>query len=214
MDDDQLFAAIADERRVMADLLDTLTESQWATPSLCAGWTVRDVAAHLVMPLITPMPKFALAMAKARGSFDKANIALTGAVARKHGQALPAMLREHADSRFTPPGNGPLAPLTDITVHGQDIRRPLGLTREFDPERMAAILTFLTSPAAQRGFSASKDVTAYRWEATDLDFSVGEGPAVRGPAEALLLVLTGRPVGLADVTGDGADILRARDSAT
>ena len=36
------------ERLELADLLDTLTPEQWAAPSLCAGWSVRDVCSHLI----------------------------------------------------------------------------------------------------------------------------------------------------------------------
>ena len=38
----------AGERTELADLLDTLTPEQWDAPSLCTGWRVRDVTAHLV----------------------------------------------------------------------------------------------------------------------------------------------------------------------
>ncbi|RUP26244.1 MAG: maleylpyruvate isomerase family mycothiol-dependent enzyme [Mycolicibacterium sp.] len=208
MDDRQIFAAIADERRQLAALLDTFTPDQWATDSLCQEWTVRDVAAHLLMPLITPALKFILAMAKALGNFDKANLALTGDVAHRHGQELAELLRAHADSLFTPPGHGPLAPLTDVIIHGQDIRRPLHITRTFDPERQLAVLSFLTSPTATRGFARKNPQLC--WETTDLDWSNGEGPVVHGPAEALMLVLAGRDTALTDISGDGAEILRTR----
>ena len=50
------FAQIAQERTMLADVLDGLTEDQWQTQSLCSAWTVHDVAAHLLMPLVYPRP--------------------------------------------------------------------------------------------------------------------------------------------------------------
>ena len=116
------FAEIADERRGFADLIDTLTAEQLATPSLCLGWTVHDIAAHLVLPMVT-------------------NMALTRSLARiKSPAELAALLRKHAESRFTPPvGLGSIAPLTDAIVHAQDARRPLGIAREIPPARLLAI---------------------------------------------------------------------------
>ncbi|OMC24976.1 hypothetical protein A5739_23445 [Mycobacterium colombiense] len=200
MDDGQVFAAIADERRALADFLDTLTDEQWAVPSLCQGWMVSDVAAHLVMPLITSKPRFVIEMAKARGNFDKANIALTARVVRSHFNHFAELLRGHADSRFTPPAIGPQAPLTDVVVHGQDIRRPLGQSRSFNVDRQRVVLDFLVTPTARRMFRSPSGI---RWKAIDLDWSHGNGPQVEGPAEALMLTLSGRPAARADLSGEG-----------
>lgn len=67
---------IADERRALADQLDGLTPEQWATPSLCSAWTVHDVAAHLVVPHVTSVPTFIVAIVAARGRFERANVVL------------------------------------------------------------------------------------------------------------------------------------------
>jgi uncharacterized protein (TIGR03083 family) len=206
MDDNAVFAAIGDERRALADVLEGLTPAQWETQSLCGAWTVRDVGAHLVMALVTPIWKFGVAMIRAGGSFDAANVALTSRVATTQGESLPALLREHADSHFTPPGSGPLAPLTDILIHGQDIRRPLGITREFDPQRLRTVLDFLVSPASARGFRSGSR-PAVRWEAPDISWASGSGPVVSGPGEAVMLVLTGRDVARTDLSGEGLSLL-------
>src|SRR3954449_7993387 len=95
-----VWAAIADERRELADQLDQLTPEQWETPSLCGAWSVRDVAAHLVVPHTISMPQFLLAFARARGSFGRANVALTERAARRSTPELIAEIRRHADSRF------------------------------------------------------------------------------------------------------------------
>ena len=200
MNDDEIFTAIADERRRLADLASSFTDDQWATPSLCDGWTCRDVVAHLVVPLVVSIPAFGLAMLRARGNFDRANIAMTAKVAGSYSD-LPKTLRDRADKRFTPPGQGPRAPLTDTLVHGLDIRRPLGIAADFEPDRVREVLDFLVDNAGKNIFGTTP--TTVRWVATDLDWTGGDGPVVEGPAESLMLVLSGRVAGVADLSGDG-----------
>ncbi|MGQ0577001.1 MAG: maleylpyruvate isomerase N-terminal domain-containing protein [Pseudonocardia sp.] len=105
------FAEIADERRTVADMLSGLTREQQAARSQCDEWSVHDVAAHLVMPLEVGMPKFLLTMLACRGDFDRANVRLTRQQARRPFDEIVEVLRRRAESRFTPPGSGPEAPL-------------------------------------------------------------------------------------------------------
>lgn len=203
---DVIFAEIASERRSLAKTLETFTTEQWATPSLCEAWTVQDVAAHLVVPLIVPLWKFGLVMGRTRGNFDRANQLMTTRVRRKHGGELPALLTEHADKRFTPPGHGPSAPLTDVIVHGLDMCRPLGIEHRIPENRMIMMLDCLV-PANGAPFTSSD--LRLRWRATDLDWSRGEGPIIEGSAGTLALVLTGRSGALVDTGGPGAEQLAA-----
>lgn len=207
-----IFADIADERRITADFCESLTDEQWATPSLCEGWTVHDVAAHLLMPLVTSTWSFAVAMLRHRMNFDRANADLTAAVAKRGNDEIIAGLRERADSHFTPPGMGPQAPLADLLIHGEDMRRPLGLERTFDAQRLTTALDFLTS-GGRLGYVPESRLTGLRFVATDLAWTFGEGVDVRGPAESLMLVIAGRPVALADLAGDGVSELGARIGA-
>ncbi|MGJ0120613.1 maleylpyruvate isomerase family mycothiol-dependent enzyme [Williamsia sp. MIQD14] len=202
MNRDDMFDAIAAERGELADVLDGLDDAQWATQSLCSEWTVRDVAGHLVMPLITGPMTIARTVFRVRGNLARANVVSSRKVAVDHRDELPSLLRAHAESHFTPPFGGPEAPLTDLLVHGQDIRRPLGLTRGFDPARLRVALDFLSTRGAFAFGASRADVT---WVATDLDWRSGRAgaPEIRGPAEAVLLARAGRRVALADLTGDG-----------
>ncbi len=203
------FAEIADERRGLADLLSNLTEEQQATQSLCSEWTVKDVAAHLIVPLEVSLPKFAVTMMLCGGNFDRANVRLAGQQARRPLAEIVEILRQKAESRFTPPGSGPETPLTDVLVHGLDIRWPLGLSRNTPAERMLKTLTFLTGGSA-RGLVAPGAVDGLRFEAVDIGWSHGDGPTVRGPAEAILLALTGRGAAFDSLEGDGVPISRGR----
>ena len=203
------FEEIADERRGLADLLSGLTVEQRVAQSLCSQWTVRDVAGHLIVPLQVSLPKFMLAMLSSRGSFDRANDRLARRQAKRPFVEIVEILRRRADTRFTPPGAGPEVPLTDVLVHGLDIRWPLGLTYRIPQKRLQKALTFLTSASA-RGLVAKNSLNGLRIEATDAGWAHGSGPTVLGGAETLLLALTGRASALRHLHGDGAPILRDR----
>jgi uncharacterized protein (TIGR03083 family) len=202
------FEMIAHERRSLADTLSGFDTRQWTSASLCRGWTVHDVASHLLMPLVTSLPHVVLTLAGSGFNFDRANLKLTAAVARRSNDQIVLGLREHAEHRFKPPGVGPEAPLTDLLVHGQDIRRPLGIHREFDPEYLLRSLTFVTGRAP--GFVPKGLADGIRFVATDLDWSAGDGAVARGPGEAILLTMTGRRIAVADLEGAGVDTLRGR----
>ena len=192
----------------MADQLEGLTAGQWATPSLCDAWTVRDVLAHLVVPFEAPKSAFPTTLLAARGSFHRASALITADMAKRDPIELVADLRRHADGRFKPPGLGSVAPLTDILVHGQDIRIPLGLADERPLELWRPVLDFLVLRRARVGFVAHS-LPALRLEATDLEWTHGTGPVVRGPAVALTLTMLGRGVRAGELGGPGASTLRA-----
>lgn len=204
-----IWAEIADERRSLADLLSGLTDEQLSTPSLCGDWSVREVFGHLVMPLDVSTAKFLLAMVTCRGNFDRANSRVAREQARRPVGDLVALLREKAEARFTPPGSGPEAPLTDLLVHSLDICWPLGLTRVIPEERLVTSLTFLTATPA-RGFVPKGKRDGLRFEAKDIDWAQGSGSLVSGDAESLLLAITGRATALGRLEGDGASTLRRR----
>ncbi len=204
---DEPFAIIATERRAFADTLESLTAEQWATPSLCAGWTVKDVAAHLLVGPTASMPEFMMAMTTSRFDFDKANRKLTAKRANRSTDELVALIREHADSRFTPPRQDWHAPLMDLFIHRLDCLFPLNILSNRPVTPWPEILDFLVKPATQRMFTkpGAPDITL---TATDVSWSHGSGPVVVGTVEALGLTLTRRAAGLARITGPGEDALR------
>jgi uncharacterized protein (TIGR03083 family) len=207
---DDTFAMIASERRQLADEMTGWTDEQWRTPSLCGQWTVRDVAAHLVTPFVVSTPRFAVGLVTSGFSFDRASDRLARAEAEKPIADIIDALRRNADNRFTPPGAGPGAPLTDVIVHGQDMRRPLGLAHCFESTLLVRALDFVKDGAF--GFVPRRRLAGLHFVAGDVEWSAGapDGAAVTGPAEALLLAITGRTVALADLDGPGVDLLRQR----
>ena len=205
-----VFPLIAAERRRLADELALLAPDAWEAPSLCDGWTVHLVAAHLNAPWEASIPTVLVEVVKARslaGGFDR--------LARKIADALPpaacvASLRDHADSRFTPPGFGPEAPLTDVIVHGVDMLAPSGRSVEVDPVALATSLEFLLR-GKSKGFVSKGRIGGLAFEASDLDFRGGPGPlVVRGPALALCATLCGRRALLGQLSGEGLDTLSTR----
>ena len=207
VDDTTAWTTIAAERRALADLLETLTPDQWATPSLCRAWTVRHVAAHLMAGPTGTVAGFLGAMVRARGSFDRANHILADRRAQLPTDVLVADLRGHAENHFTPPGMDWHAPLTDLLVHRLDITVPLGRDhgRPLDP--WADALGLLVSKRATPGF-LPRGLPELTYAATDIDWSRGTGPRVEGPVEALALAITRRPVRLDELVGPGSETLR------
>lgn len=208
MDRDATFAAVAEGRRALAGTLAELDDAQWASPSLCGDWDVHTVAAHLTSGWNVGAGSFLWLMIR-HGGFHGANEALTARLAARSHEAVVADLRDHADERFTPPGHGPEMPLTDVVVHGLDMLRPLGLDRPPTPDAGRCVLDFLVTPKARKVVQAAA-TDGVTLQATDLDWAHGQGPEVTGTANDLLLVLAGRPAGLAGLRGDGADDLRRR----
>jgi uncharacterized protein (TIGR03083 family) len=204
---DGIWAMVHAERRALIGDLAGLDEARWEVPSLCAGWTVHDVAAHLVDTARTTRLGFAAGLVRARFDFDRQN---ARGVARARG-ASPRetldRLRRAAPRRSTPPA--PLdSRLVEEVVHGEDIRRPLGLTRAYPPEAVDRALRLQARTPASFG-GAKELVGRVRLTAADTGLSLGEGPEVTGTALALLLAVTGRPVGPDELGGPGVAALPA-----
>ena len=201
-------AAVSAERLSLADLVADLTEQQWATPSLCAAWTVRDVVAHLTTTTRLTLPRIAVAAVRARFDFDRMEIALAAARASRYPTGeLVAQLRESAGSQRRFPGSTPMDPLMDLVVHGQDVARPLGLAHSSPADVVAASLAYL---ATNRFMGGRRRLAGVRIVSTGTGWSTGTGPEVSGPDVDLLLAVTGRPAGLAALRGPGLTRLAAQ----
>ncbi|MET9292083.1 maleylpyruvate isomerase family mycothiol-dependent enzyme [Streptomyces sp. NPDC003077] len=185
-------AMIAAERRELADVLDGLGEAQWDAPSLCAGWRVREVAAHMSLGFRYALPKVVWEVAKARGSLDRMTDRLARRDAAAHSAGrLAAFLRENAEHPWTPPVGGFTSALGHDVVHGLDMTVPLGLDRRVPEERVRVLLGAVT-PKSAKFFGA--ELGGVTLVADDLDWTYGSGPEVCGSAQDLLLVAFGRKV--------------------
>ncbi|MEU6211808.1 maleylpyruvate isomerase family mycothiol-dependent enzyme [Streptomyces sp. NPDC047023] len=181
---------IAAERREIANLLDSLTEQQWSAPSLCAGWRVRDVAAHMSMGFRYSIPQVMAQLVRARGSLHR----MTDRLARKDAAAatpdqLAGWLRDNAHHPWTPPVGGLVSALGHDVVQGLDITVALGLDRQVPAERLRVLLDHVTYKNA-RFFGA--DLTGTQLRADDTDWTFGTGTPLTGSAQDLLLFAFGR----------------------
>jgi uncharacterized protein (TIGR03083 family) len=201
MNHDEVWQMIDDERLGLADFLDDLSAQEWETASLCAGWRVRDVAAHLTLAHMRPVPA-TLAMLQARGNLNRMIHDTAVRRARLPAVQYAVMLRGMLGSRQKAPGITDLEPLIDVLVHGQDMAVPLGRTRPMPAQGAAAAATRVWS--MRWPFHAQRKLSGLRLAATDDPWSAGQGLLVEGPIAAILLLLTGRRTALPHLSGPGA----------
>jgi uncharacterized protein (TIGR03083 family) len=202
-------AAIAAERRRIADLVESLSPAQLDAPSLCGDWTVKQVAGHLLAAVAAPRGQVLATVVRSGFRLHTANARLAVLTARRPAAELADDLRRNATNPFRAPVVGYPGQLTDLQVHGQDMRRPLGLPHGLHLDRLRVSLDFLTGGRAI-GFTTRKRLAGLRFEATDLDWSSGSGQPVAGPAEALMMAMTGRRVALTELDGSGVRLLASR----
>ena len=207
---DQVWEAIDAQRLRVAELLDGLSAGDWQQPSLCAGWTVRDVAAHLTLQEIGPGGAAGM-MIRWRGTLERT----IRDAARRRASALPtgqiiAGIRATAGSRRHIIGVSYLETLTDILVHGQDIAIPLGRSLTMPPQAAAVAASRVLTMRWPPPLPSAGKVAGFRLTATDTSWAAGEGPQVHGPMGALLLVCAGRLAALPELSGPGVPALCAR----
>jgi uncharacterized protein (TIGR03083 family) len=193
------------ERRDLADLLATLTLDQWNAPSLCARWRVRDVVAHVMS--FDGVTLLGMLRRAIRGRMVNINQVGVDELA----SLSPEQLLDRLRARLRPQGlattfGGRLA-LLDVTIHHQDIRRPLGLPRTIPVERLRCVLSDSLRSPELPGWHLARGL---RLTPTDLDWSHGSGPDVTGPAEAVLMAVAGRRGAVGELAGPGQPVLASR----
>lgn len=197
------------ERAALAADLAALTDERWATPSLCAGLTVREVLAHLTAGASLNAVRWLAGVIRCRFDFDRqVAIRLAEQLGATPADTL-ARFRRVITSRTKPP-LPVVAMLGEIVVHGEDIRRPLGIRRDHPITTLTTLAEYyqgsdLVVPARSR-------VRGLRLAATDGPFTGGAGPLVSGPTIALIMAMTGRAAYLDELDGEGVPVLRARDA--
>jgi uncharacterized protein (TIGR03083 family) len=196
-----------EEREEFAALLEGLTPQQWESPTLCDQWRVRDVVAHVIGYDELSRAQLIRRMAKGLVTRGGANAVGVAEYAGKSPEELTELVRKYAEPQGLTAGFGGRIALTDGMIHQQDIRRPLGIPRAIDSERLRAALDFALTAPRILGAWRTRGV---RLLATDLDWCHGKGPEVRGSGEALLMAMAGRHAGVADLQGPGLDKLAQR----
>ena len=198
-----------EESADLSAYLHHLADEDWERPSLCEGWRVRDVVGHLLYGNEMHLSTLPLRLARHGFSSDRSGKAYS--IVRAEGRS-PAELVAAFDQRDPWAGTCRVFParlvLLDRLVHHQDIRRALGHERVVPEERLVASLE--ASPRLGSVFGAKRRTTGLRFEATDVPWSWGHGPTVRGPGEALLMTMLGRAQPLPELDGDALPVFDAR----
>lgn len=198
-----------DENRDFSAFLRTLGPDDWEQPSLCDGWRVRDVVGHILYG--NELNLFTLPLKLARHGFSSDRSGKVNSIARADGRPSAQLLTDF-DQRNPWAGSArvfrPRLVLLDRLVHHQDIRRALDRPRAIPAERVVPLLD--AAPKLGTVFGSKRRSRGLRLVATDLDWSWGDGPEVRGPGEAILMAVLGRRAALADLTGDGVATLAGR----
>jgi uncharacterized protein (TIGR03083 family) len=189
-DDASLQPTVAAEFLRLADLLDAASDAQWDTPSLCAGWRVREVVAHLTMAARYPEEQFMAELQRCGFDFTR----LSNEIAARDAD-LPAdehvkNLRSEVMQHWAPPGGGYRGALNHVVIHGLDVTVPLNAPRLPPDQTIRVILDDLTQTDGTVRFGV--DFAGRRLQATDLDWSFGQGPVLRGAAADLALTICGR----------------------
>ncbi|HEX6248545.1 MAG TPA: maleylpyruvate isomerase family mycothiol-dependent enzyme, partial [Nocardioidaceae bacterium] len=204
---DAVWGAIDDQRTRTANLLEQLTAEQWEHPSLCEGWTVRHVAAHLTLQqqrvrdalaFVAHNPRMLRNLTLNATIHDSAVLQAQLLSDQEIVSRIRAMIGSRRHNAFVTP----LETLTDILVHSQDVAIPLGLDLTMRPtaSALAATRRWDTRGTWLAWVNARLPLDGYRLTATDTDWTRGQGPEVAGPIGALLLLLTGRSAALEQLT--------------
>ena len=195
------------ERAALATDVESLTDEQWMTASLCAGWNVMQVLGHMTAAATSSAGRFFSGLAKSGFKFTR--MAETDIASKTVGGPAETLARFKAAVNLSqhPPGPTPTW-LGETIVHGEDIRRPLGIAHSYDPDGLRIVADFFKGSNLIIG--AKKRITGLTLKATDSDWTTGSGPLVEGPLLSLVMSMTGRKPAYDDLSGDGVATLRAR----
>jgi uncharacterized protein (TIGR03083 family) len=188
-------------------MLDGLSTQQWHAGSLCAGWTVEQVVAHLTAAANTGTGAWLRSMVRAGFNPDKHNARRLALYLGSTPEETGEKFRESI-TRTTAPTKDHAAWLGEVIVHGQDTARPLGITLTPDPAAVREVAEFFV--AKNFAVNSRKAVEGLTLEASDTAFTAGGGPLVRGPLLSLVMTMAGRREHCADLEGDGVAELRRR----
>jgi uncharacterized protein (TIGR03083 family) len=207
MKSDETWQYIHGERIQMVETLSALSAEQWAAPSWCEGWSVKETTGHILAAAEQTPGNFYKEMISAGFKFN----VFADRAAKRLASLGPDELVRRLQAR-TATTNHPPAPvmamLGEIVVHGEDIRRPLGLSHQ-SPE--AALVALADSwKKTNLLIGAKRRIAGLRLQATDAHWAHGDGPEVSGPLISLVLAMTGRKGALGDLAGDGVVVLGNR----
>jgi uncharacterized protein (TIGR03083 family) len=200
MNDDDLQPLVAATYVSLADLLDARPAARWDTPSLCEGWRVCEVVAHLTMAARYSEEVFMAELREDEFDFTRLSNRIASRDANLSTGELLGNLRDEALHQWTPPGGGYLGALNHVVIHGLDITVPLCEPRRASDKAIRTVLDHLTAGGAHAHFGI--DIQGRHLHTTDVDWTYGSGPQLSGTAEDVALHLSGRRVPAGHLRGD------------
>lgn len=210
MTDFDIVGATARNRVLVADTVDALPPARHLETTLCDGWTVHTLTAHMLQPMTVGFLRFAVTSLRHRGDVD----ATIDAIARRQARApigeLTGQLRALADRAVSPPRVGPYGPFAETCIHLRDLARPLGLDADVSLEHWRHLLDYLVSERVAPALVRPGRLDGLALRATDQPWSSGEGAAVTGQSEAIAMAIVGRRVAVEDLEGPGVALLASR----
>jgi uncharacterized protein (TIGR03083 family) len=207
MKSEETWKYIHAERAQMVETLTALSGDQWTAPSLCDGWSVQEVTGHILAAAEQTPVNFYKELISAGFKFD----VFTDRAAKRLGAIGPDELIRRIQARTTTTNHPPapvMAMLGEIIVHGEDIRRPLGLQHRAPEAAMVAVADSYKKSNLLLG--AKRRIAGLKLNATDSDWVWGDGPEVSGPLISLIMAMTGRTGADSDLSGDGLTTLAGR----
>ena len=192
---------IAVQRGSLAAVLDALPASGWDEPTLCAGWRVGEVVAHVTMPFRYSGRRFFLELARSRGRFNEmADRVARRDAARRSPAELAEAVRSNIGHPWRPPGGGFEGALAHDVIHGLDITVPLGLAFAIPEQRLRRVLPASAHDKTVMFFGI--DLAGIEFRARDLDWTLGAGTPLTGAAADLLLAMCGRKLPAGRLEGE------------
>ncbi|MFC8181379.1 maleylpyruvate isomerase family mycothiol-dependent enzyme [Rhodococcus sp. NPDC057297] len=189
--DEKFVAMTRDQRTATAELLGSLSETEWTHPTLCDGWTVEHLAAHLSMPFRIGLPRLMMAMISARGDFDRAADRLARRdIERMTRVQLVEVLHANVSTKWKVPGGDLADSFCHDVIHGLDLTEGLGRPHTATPEQLLTTLNVIKTKNRMEHFGV--DLRGHTAVASDMDFRIGKGLEITLPAGRLVLLLTGR----------------------
>ncbi|MBO0610287.1 maleylpyruvate isomerase family mycothiol-dependent enzyme [Myceligenerans salitolerans] len=209
-----LEAVVGAERRALADDLRSLTDTDWARESLCTGWSVEDVVAHLGSAMtigtigwmrsilgagLRPAVHNRRQLERFRGATPQDTVHRFAALGTAEGEPVRMPTRD------------PVPWLGEIVVHGEDVRRPLGIDHVYSPEGLIRVAEFFAG--RDYAVNSRSQIKRLRLRATDARFTANDDPGlplVEGPLLELVMVMAGRRAYLDGLAGTGVPELSRR----
>jgi uncharacterized protein (TIGR03083 family) len=210
LDQGDVYEVTTANRLMIADVLEGLSEEQWSAETLCPGWNVHTMAAHLLQPMLVGFGRFLVTALRYGGDTDRTVDHVTRRLAQRSRVEILTTLREHAGDAVSPPRVGPMGPFAETCIHLRDIARPLDLRVDVPTAHWEFLLRYLVAPGAAVALVPAGRLDGLHLQATGATRQSIATGVVSGPPEALVMAAAGRRDALAQLAGPGVKTLSSR----